>query len=186
MLYKICPTCGANLDPGEKCDCQKENGLPDANQNSPMRGSLSLVSSIAQNSEKIKPNLLRELRISKNIPAREIVATVRNLYPKYDKMLQSKCERGEKYGIELRADAMDALFEKYAPEQSEASKRGRRDGHRLTCKISCRLEDDEYYRLIACIKDDGFEQMQAWLTFMVRGYLKAKATEGGASNERSF
>lgn len=22
-LYKICPNCGANLDPCEKCDCQK-------------------------------------------------------------------------------------------------------------------------------------------------------------------
>ena len=23
--YKICPDCGAHLDPGEKCDCKKEN-----------------------------------------------------------------------------------------------------------------------------------------------------------------
>lgn len=22
--YTICPTCGATLDPGEKCDCEKE------------------------------------------------------------------------------------------------------------------------------------------------------------------
>lgn len=21
--YHVCPDCGANLDPGEKCDCQK-------------------------------------------------------------------------------------------------------------------------------------------------------------------
>lgn len=21
-FYKVCPYCGANLDPGEKCDCQ--------------------------------------------------------------------------------------------------------------------------------------------------------------------
>ena len=23
--YHICPHCGATLDPGEKCDCQKED-----------------------------------------------------------------------------------------------------------------------------------------------------------------
>lgn len=23
--YKICPECGAHLDPGEKCDCQEED-----------------------------------------------------------------------------------------------------------------------------------------------------------------
>lgn len=22
--YHVCPDCGGNLDPGEKCDCQKE------------------------------------------------------------------------------------------------------------------------------------------------------------------
>ena len=24
MLYRICPNCGAALDPGETCDCTKE------------------------------------------------------------------------------------------------------------------------------------------------------------------
>ena len=24
MIYKTCPLCGSNLDPGESCDCQKE------------------------------------------------------------------------------------------------------------------------------------------------------------------
>ena len=24
MYYKECPICGANLDPGEKCDCESE------------------------------------------------------------------------------------------------------------------------------------------------------------------
>lgn len=23
--YNVCPICGSNLDPGEKCDCQKEH-----------------------------------------------------------------------------------------------------------------------------------------------------------------
>lgn len=26
-FYKTCPDCGANLDPGELCDCQKEKDL---------------------------------------------------------------------------------------------------------------------------------------------------------------
>lgn len=24
MYYKVCPDCGAHLDPGERCDCQNE------------------------------------------------------------------------------------------------------------------------------------------------------------------
>lgn len=26
MLYNPCPNCGANLDPGEVCDCEKKKG----------------------------------------------------------------------------------------------------------------------------------------------------------------
>ena len=28
-LYKKCPICGANLDPGEKCDCKSETSTDD-------------------------------------------------------------------------------------------------------------------------------------------------------------
>lgn len=24
MIYRICPSCGAALDPGERCDCREE------------------------------------------------------------------------------------------------------------------------------------------------------------------
>jgi hypothetical protein len=29
--FKTCPACGSHLDPGEKCDCTKENAPPSAN-----------------------------------------------------------------------------------------------------------------------------------------------------------
>ena len=25
MIYHTCPRCGANLDPGERCECQRED-----------------------------------------------------------------------------------------------------------------------------------------------------------------
>lgn len=28
--YRSCPSCGANLDPGERCDCQNEKTAADA------------------------------------------------------------------------------------------------------------------------------------------------------------
>ena len=46
---------------------------------------------------------LRELRLSKQIPAKDMVAVVQQIYPKYDKTVQSKCENGEVYGCALRA-----------------------------------------------------------------------------------
>lgn len=37
-FFKVCPICGAHLDPGEKCDCvtehnNKENLYKEANKN---------------------------------------------------------------------------------------------------------------------------------------------------------
>lgn len=179
MTHAVCEHCGCSLDFGEKCDCQneqKEKDRPHANETGPQKAAETAPSSnnIAQKREKVNTSALRKLREDKQIPAKDIVTLVQEKYPKYDKTLQSKCERGEEYGIDLKSDAMDAILAKYAPEELEAIKRKRRGGHRLICKISCRLEDDEYSQLIIAIKDDGFDQMQAWLTYMVRNYLKAK------------
>ena len=48
---------------------------------------------------------LRELRLSKQIPAKDMVAVVQAIYPKYDKTVQSKCENGDAYGVSLRPDS---------------------------------------------------------------------------------
>ncbi len=173
MEYRECPICGTVLDPGEVCECEKENGLPDANQTSPKDSETITPITLSQSTEEVKPNSLRELRISRNLAAKDMVATVQTLYPKYDKMLQSKCERDE-YGIDLKPKAMDALLEKYAPELLE-QERHKRDGyHRLKHKVMCRLTEAEYLALKKRIKEDGFDTMQAWLAFMIRKYLKTE------------
>ncbi len=28
-MYRICPDCGAHLDPGERCDCRDATAAPD-------------------------------------------------------------------------------------------------------------------------------------------------------------
>jgi len=114
---------------------------------------------------------LRELRLALQIPAKDIVAVIQELYPKYDKTMLSKCEHGEAYGVAIQPRALDALYEKFAPGLKEKQKR-RRDGHRRTCRISCRLDDDDYASLKQCIAEEGFEDMQSWLTAMVRDYIK--------------
>lgn len=118
---------------------------------------------------------LRELRISRQLPAKEMVAVVQAIYPKYDKTLQSKCERGNEYGIQLRRDAMDALHARFSTEtKTEPAKKKKGDGHKLTCRISCRLTNEDYAELQQFIKDDGFDTMQAWLTHRIRKYIKRK------------
>ena len=118
---------------------------------------------------------LRELRITKQIPAKDMVAVVQSLYPKYDKTVQSKCENGETYGVTIRPDAMKALYKRFAPEHLERPKRTRHGQHRLTCRISCRLGNEDYKALQQLIEASGCATVQDWLT----GIVQKLIVEGG-------
>ena len=97
-----------------------------------------------------------------------MVAAVQALYPKYDKTVQCKCENGEAYGVTIRPDAMKALYGRFAPGRLEPPKRTRHGQHRLTCRISCRLENEDYAALQRLIQVSGCATVQNWLTSIVR------------------
>ena len=114
---------------------------------------------------------LRELRLSKNIPVKDMVEVLKPLYPKYDKTVQSKCENGDAYGVQLRPDAMAALYKAFDPD-ALTKKRKSKDQHRLTCRVSCRLETEEYVKLKRLVEAEGYGTMQDWLTAKIREYIK--------------
>ncbi len=93
------------------------------------------------------------------------------IYPKYDKTVQSKCENGDAYGVSLRPDAMAALYAHFAPELAESRKTAKKDAHRLTCRISARLETADYEALQRLIEAEGYATTQDWLTATVRRYI---------------
>lgn len=117
---------------------------------------------------------LRELRIDKQLPAKEMVSVVKEIYPKYDKTMQSKCERGNEYGIQIRQDALEALYTKFDPEKLKKDINKKGDGHKLKCRISCRLPDKAYSELQQFIKEDGYKTTQDWLTYIVEKYIENK------------
>lgn len=153
----------------------KEKGLPDANQHSPKKKDTSFNHSITQPQSEIKRNLLREIRVSKKIPAKDMVRHVRKRYPKYDKMLQSKCEHGDEYGISIRPDAMDSLLNEYAPELLAKEKHRRGGYHRLKCRLSCRVEDEDHDAFVKGIAEDGFSGINDGLLHLVKGYIQTKS-----------
>jgi hypothetical protein len=106
-----------------------------------------------------------------------MVSVVQTIYPKFDKTLQSKCERGDVYGIAIRNDAMNALLAKFAPEAGRPAERRKGDRHRLTCRVSCRLSEDEFRLLQQHVKTDGFGTMQTWLADQIQKYLKGRESD---------
>lgn len=112
---------------------------------------------------------------AKGISSTDIVDTVKERYPKFDKPLLSKCKNGNVYGIDLRPDAMQELETKYIPETAEKPRRKRdSSGHKLTCRIQCRLPDGQFDALQRYIRADGYKTMQDWMSKQVEKYLKQK------------
>ena len=63
----------------------------------------------------------------------------------------------------------------FAPELAESRKSAKKDAHRLTCRISARLETADYEALQRLIEAEGYATTQDWLTATVRRYI----TEAG-------
>lgn len=63
MLFKVCQSCGASLDPGEVCDdCAKEKGPRHANDHGPKKElEYPITIIIPQNQVRIKPKRKKSL-----------------------------------------------------------------------------------------------------------------------------
>lgn len=117
-------------------------------------------------------NRLRDLRLSQSLASQDLVDTVREIYPKYDKPLQSKCEASDVYGVELRRDALKALYMTYDPD-GWAKRQRAADGHKKQHRISCRMDEVTYNRLMAQIHRYGFKTVQDWMMDQVLAYINA-------------
>lgn len=126
---------------------------------------------------------LRALRLSKKIPAKDIVAVVQRRYPAFDKTMLSKSEHGAKYGVSLRRDALDALIDEFAPETREAVQNQRNGRHKLTNRVSGRLEDDVYVALQQRMKADGYGTTQDWISDMANQYIARRSGEEPGTSE---
>ena len=108
-------------------------------------------------------NELRTLRVKNNLPAREMVAVVRELYPRFDKPLLSKCEHGDDYGIDLREDAIEALRVHFGGNVvPEANKRTHKENRRKPVRCYCRMEKTSHAALQRAIKAKGYTTVQSW------------------------
>lgn len=115
---------------------------------------------------------LRRLRIEKSLPAKDMVEVIQGIFPKFDKTVLSKCEHGGEYGVSIQPEALEALYQKFDPDgEFRAEKPTRHGKHRLTCRISARLETADYEALQRRMEADGYATNQDWIAAMVAQYI---------------
>ena len=112
---------------------------------------------------------LRGLRLFLGIPAADMVAKVQGIYPKYDKYIQSKAESSGMYGVEICSDALRLLWKEYDPEGYEQYRR-KKDGHKFTNRVQCRLDDETFKFFVAKSRADGFKNINDCLVDLIKAY----------------
>lgn len=116
--------------------------------------------------------IIREIRLKHGVPA--VVDTVKVLYPKYDRYIQSRVEHGDETGICLRRDAMAALVGRFA---TESEKPPRSDHRSKPRRVQARLSEASYMALQRAVTRSGCT-MQDFLEGLI-----LKALTGVDTNE---
>lgn len=102
--------------------------------------------------------------------SRELVDAVQTIYPQFDKSLLSKAKNAERYGVEICGDALKHIWLTYAPEEYAKRKR-HSDGHKLTKRLQCRLDDETYEKFMEKCHQYGFKDSNGFLVWLIRFYL---------------
>lgn len=111
---------------------------------------------------------LRQLRMETGVSAKDMIEVVRELYPKYDKIMHSKVENGDKYGIQLRPNAMTALVRRFAPERLRTRKpEGRAKPYRIQARLS-----REIFALLQQVLERTGNTMQDYIETLILNDLK--------------
>lgn len=103
-----------------------------------------------------------------NASRQDVIKVVREQYRGFDKSLLSKVENPDRYGVRLVTGAERHLLENITNTAPEIRKR---DGHRFTCRVACRLPQGKFDELQRKLRKDGFETVQEGLNELIERYL---------------
>ena len=114
---------------------------------------------------------LTNFREERGITSAQVVSVMREQYSGYDKYLNSKVERPEKYGVRLVNDAERLLEEAFTKTVEISCKRDRR---KLPCRIQCRMTRTKFERLQQALKREGFDTVQAGIAHVIDLWLEGR------------
>lgn len=197
MKYKTCPHCGAHLDHGEKCDCEKKKEGTPAGTGAPSKEQIS-TKILSEPSVSVNDCLrLKEICEKTGAMNKEIALVVRDEYPKFNRQLLSQCQASDKYGIMIHPNALAIICDAYGqrlqassepevpsepPSVPPAKKKPMR---RLQRKLTFRMTNRDYAKLLCRIEDDHFDSVQAWLYDIIINQILGGSESGPVQHQGS-
>lgn len=181
MKFKKCSECGANLDPGETCDCKKEvdtpaaTGMPTNNVNHKPLDENSL-SNIFQNVNDCFR--LREVHELTGVQAKELSELVKPRFPKFSRQIMSQCESYEKYGCLPHPDVIHIICDAYNIRlDSKPVRKGENYKRKLGKNFTLRMTEEDFQWLQSQAEQDDFPSVQAWLYAKIKEWRSVPCTK---------
>lgn len=133
--------------------------------------------------------LIEDILDTGTVTTSALVGSIRRFFPGFDKTLLSKVRNHIRYGVTLRREAYEAIFQDFPFLEDATSmepvvclplpvKTGRRgDRHRIKTRVAARITADRIRLLQKLVKEDGFPSVSAWLIWQINRYIRAKEKE---------
>ena len=112
---------------------------------------------------------VRKFEEERGLKPAHLIAIIREMYPKYDKSIHSHVKNPENYGVRWVDDLELAILEAF-PEKPE--KRPTEEHRRFPCRVQARLSKHAYGLLQQRLAADGFDTVQAGLSFIISKYIR--------------
>lgn len=119
---------------------------------------------------------VKSYRLAHGLSVKDIVATLRNEYPGYNKATHCMVEHPGRYGVKLLPGAEQMLRERTGGRTG--------DRHRNKYRLTCRVTESRYSEVKQAVDADGrFPTVQAWLDWWVYVWLQGKKRAAPGGND---
>lgn len=106
-----------------------------------------------------------------NITRRQMIEVLKRQYPKYEKMAQTVVCNPDDYGAQLLPDAEALLVANFGYHEGLSYKPKKKSNRRKANKLTVRLDDTMYARLLRYYSRSSFASMQDFVEAAISNML---------------
>lgn len=165
MKYTVCEKCGAFLDFGEICDCEKNGAAPSAKETTPESVP---TEKIPHSTDYVKAalDLANVLRGTK-AQYKDVAETVKETFPKFNRQLLTACVNWQNYGVILHPGGVAAIYDAY-----DVPRMAKKEHRTLDRRITFRCSSANYARIEQGMAKTGANTLQEFVAAAVSAYIK--------------
>ena len=172
MKFHTCPDCGAALDFGEICDCQK-NENDTALTTVPPSETTDRVPEIHADVKDCE--ILGDWLKATGAMHKDVALVLQNRFPLITRQLLSQCTHWERYGVILHPAGLETIAYEYGLDLTQKPRHSQK--RRKTRQITFRCSEISYGEIADAKEALGLDTDQAFIETAIAALIKSVKKE---------